>query len=197
MQAIITFLSSISLIILVFGLINPQKALFWYKGDKTRKMAGIIYGVPFIIFALLSPKPTNNTMQNNEVKQSSETKSTTEKVEKEVKISEKEQKALDSIAEIEAKELEAKRIEAERKEQIEKAFSNWDGSHIELTKLLKKSMNDPDSYEHVSTQYFDQKDYLIINMQYRGKNQFGAKVLGFIKAKVDLEGNVLQIIEER
>lgn len=194
MLTIVPFLSFTFLVLLIIGLVNPEKGLFWHKGERTKTLAGFVYGVPFIIFALLTPKPNNDTTQNNEVKQNSEIKPTTEK---EVKISPKEQKTLDSIAEIEAKELEAKRIETERKEQIEKAFSSWDGSHIELTKLLKKSMNDPDSYEHVSTQYFDQKDHLIINTQYRGKNQFGAKVLGFVKAKVDLEGNVLEIIEQR
>jgi hypothetical protein len=32
-------------------------------------------------------------------------------------------------------------------------------------------------------------------MKYRGNNKFGAKVINYIKAKVDLEGNILEIID--
>jgi hypothetical protein len=90
---------------------------------------------------------------------------------------------------------EAKRKE-ERKERIESGFSAWDGSHRGLTKFIKASMNDPKSYDHVETVYWDQGDHLIVRTTFRGKNAFGGVVANWVKAKVDLDGNVLAIIEQ-
>lgn len=84
----------------------------------------------------------------------------------------------------------------ERQIQLEKQFSAWDGSHIELTKLIKKAMNDPDSYEHVETKYWDMTDYIVVRTVYSGKNSFGGRVKNFVKAKYDNNGNLLEIIEE-
>jgi len=84
----------------------------------------------------------------------------------------------------------------ERQLKIEKQFSAWDGSHINLTKSIKQAMNDPDSYEHVETKYWDMTDHLVVLETYRGKNAFGGKVKNWVKAKVDLEGNVLEIMEQ-
>ena len=84
----------------------------------------------------------------------------------------------------------------ERQLQIEKQFSSWDGSHTNLTKTIKKAMNDPDSYEHVETVYWDMKDYLVVRMTYSGKNAFGGRVRNWVKAKVDIDGNILEIMDE-
>ena len=81
-----------------------------------------------------------------------------------------------------------------RDKYIKRAFSSRDSSHGGLTKWVKKNMNDPDSYEHVSTSYVDMGDHLVINMTFRGKNMSGDVVEDFIKAKVDLEGNVLELL---
>ena len=83
-----------------------------------------------------------------------------------------------------------------REEKIEEHFSAWDGSHRALTKLIKKSMNDPDSYDHVETVYWDKGDHLIVRTTFRGKNAFGGVVKNWVKAKVDLNGNVIEIIEQ-
>jgi len=83
---------------------------------------------------------------------------------------------------------------AEREELIQKQFNSWDGSHMKLVFYVKDNMNDPDSFEHISTSYWDKGTYLIISMKYRGNNKFGAKVINYVRAKVDLEGNVLEII---
>jgi hypothetical protein len=82
-----------------------------------------------------------------------------------------------------------------RKELISEHFSSWDGSHIELTKLIKQGMNDPDSYEHVETKYIDKSDYLLVSTTFRGKNLFGGLVKNTVTAKVDLIGNVIEVIE--
>lgn len=84
----------------------------------------------------------------------------------------------------------------ERQIQLDKQFSAWDGSHNTLTELIKKSMNDPDSYEHVETNYWDMTDYIVVRTVYSGNNAFGGRVKNFVKAKFDNDGNLLEIIEE-
>lgn len=81
-----------------------------------------------------------------------------------------------------------------RKEQIEKQFSAWDGSHPGLTTLIKKTMNDPDSYKHVETVHWDKGDHLVVKTTFRGKNAFGGVVTNWVMAKVDLNGNVIEVL---
>ncbi|WP_420465583.1 hypothetical protein [Panacagrimonas sp.] len=81
-----------------------------------------------------------------------------------------------------------------RKETLEKHFSAWDGSHRGLTDFIKRSMNDPDSYEHVETRYSDNGSYLTVTTTFRGANAFGGKVLNSMTARTDLRGNVLEIL---
>lgn len=95
-------------------------------------------------------------------------------------------------------ETEKKKQEAEanaRKEMLGKQFSAWDGSHIKLARMIKDSMNDPDSYEHVETRYWDMKDHLIVTTTFRGKNGFGGVVKNTVKAKVSLDGENIEILE--
>ncbi len=86
--------------------------------------------------------------------------------------------------------------EETRRERIEKSFSVWDGSHRRLTKVIKESMNDPKSYEHVKTVYWDKGDHLLVNTTFRGKNALGGVVVNWVEAKVDLNGNVTEIISQ-
>lgn len=83
-----------------------------------------------------------------------------------------------------------------RKKQIEKQFSQWDGSHRNLERVIKKAMNDPDSYEHGETVYWDRSDHLVVKITYRGRNAFGGVVRNFVKAKVSLNGQILQILDK-
>ena len=96
--------------------------------------------------------------------------------------------------EIERKKREEK--EAKRKKLIEEQFSAWDGSHIGLTRMLKKNMRNPDSYEHIETTYRDDGKSLVIKTRYRGQNGFGGMTIGEVMARVDFNGNVLEIISE-
>jgi hypothetical protein len=100
------------------------------------------------------------------------------------------------------KELEEKiakenkmRAAAERTELVEKQFSPWDGSHINLEKTIKSTMNDPASYEHVKTTYSDLGENLIVRTTFRGKNAFGGVVTNTIMASVDVNGNVIKLIK--
>jgi len=83
-----------------------------------------------------------------------------------------------------------------RKKKIESQFSSWDGSHHNLERVVKESMNDPDSYEHIKTIYWDRGNYLIVKTTFRGKNAFGGIVKNSVTAKVSLDGQVLQILSE-
>lgn len=93
------------------------------------------------------------------------------------------------------KQKEIKLAEA-RTKKIDAQFSGWDGSHRQLEKLIKQGMNDPDSYVHVETMYSDKKTYLIVVTRFRGRNAFGGMVRNFVKAKVSLDGQILQILDE-
>lgn len=87
-------------------------------------------------------------------------------------------------------------IQRKRKELIDKQFSPYDGSHRGLTRLLKENMNDPDSYEHVQTRFRDEGDNILVITKYRGNNAFGGKVLNDITARVDINGNVIEILDK-
>lgn len=101
-----------------------------------------------------------------------------------------EERKVRELAAAEAKQKE------ERKRRIEAGFSAWDGSHRGLEKVVKASMNNPKSYEHVETVYSDRGDHLIVRTTFRGTNAFGGVVTNWVRAKVDLDGNVLSIIEQ-
>ncbi len=83
-----------------------------------------------------------------------------------------------------------------RKKRIEKVFSPWDGSHRNLERLVIKTMNDPDSYKHAETTYWDKGAYLIVKTVFRGKNAFGGTVKNWVKVKTDLDGNIVAVIDQ-
>ena len=86
---------------------------------------------------------------------------------------------------------------ARRKQMIEKQFSGWDGSHMGLTKVIKQGMNDPESFKHEETRYVDKGDHILVVTSFRGTNAVGGVIKDFVTAKVDLEGNVMEIIEPK
>lgn len=83
-----------------------------------------------------------------------------------------------------------------RQIEIDNQFDDWDGSHPALTEMIKNNMNDPSSYEHVETRFKDENEHILVITKFRGKNAFGAKVLNTVMAKVDLKGNVLEIVSQ-
>lgn len=82
---------------------------------------------------------------------------------------------------------------AVRQNKIKLQFSSWDGSHSALKSYVKDNMNDPSSFDHIKTTYSDKGNYLLVQMKFRGKNSFGAKIIEVVTAKVDLEGNILSV----
>lgn len=75
-------------------------------------------------------------------------------------------------------------------------FSDWDGSHQKTIDLVKLSMHNPNSFEHVETRHLitDKNKNIVIIMQYRGTNLFGAIVTNYIKVKYSLNGTLLNIL---
>jgi Na+-transporting methylmalonyl-CoA/oxaloacetate decarboxylase gamma subunit len=96
------------------------------------------------------------------------------------------------------KVLTAEEKEKKRKEQYKKCFSPWDGSHTNLKYYIEDNMNDPDSFEHVETVYYDYTAHLIVETTFRGNNQFGALVKNTVKAQVtaDSKCTVIKIIDQ-
>jgi hypothetical protein len=81
-----------------------------------------------------------------------------------------------------------------REQEIDNLFG-LNGSHRGLVANVKKSMNDPGSFEHVETQYRDNgNDSITVKMTFRGKNAFGGVVKNWVWAKSDLKGNIIEII---
>jgi hypothetical protein len=87
-------------------------------------------------------------------------------------------------------------FQKEHEQKLESQFSILDGSHRNLTRFIKDSMNDPKSYDHVKTTYIDKGDYLIITTTFRGGNAFGGIVPNTVEAKVSLEGDILEILDQ-
>jgi hypothetical protein len=92
---------------------------------------------------------------------------------------------------------------------VEAQFSLWDGSHIELVKLVKENMNDPKSFEHAETKYLvlstqEQIDTLgrgnigdlYIYMKFRGANAFGGTILSEVEAVADYKNNTITILND-
>lgn len=72
-------------------------------------------------------------------------------------------------------------------------YSPWDGSCTPCEEYVKPRMNDPDSYEHVrSTMPMAQGKNWVVDMAYRGKNGFGAKVLQANRFLIH-DGKVVQV----
>ncbi|WP_416305191.1 hypothetical protein [Neptunicella sp. SCSIO 80796] len=80
-------------------------------------------------------------------------------------------------------------------EKIKKQFSAWDGSHYGLEKIIKKSMNDPDSYKHIETRYVKEDNDILVITEFSGKNAFNATVKNSIAGKFTFDGQLLEIIQ--
>lgn len=143
--------------------------------------------------ALMKQESPNRVQYFAEQKRQEEERLAEQKRQEEQRLAEqKKQEEQQRIA------AEQQRVAAEkeaRKQKIESQFSSWDGAHYNLTKIIKASMNNPKSFEHVETVYWDMKDYLVVKESFRGTNAFGGIVTNTVMAKVSLDGEVFEIIE--
>lgn len=96
---------------------------------------------------------------------------------------EAEQKAeSDRIAALNEKAAEQQREEAEAFEKNRKGFhclSGWDGSQRHVVNAVKEALNDPGSFDHISTVVAPvNNNRHTFKMEYRAKNGFGALIKG-------------------
>ncbi len=83
--------------------------------------------------------------------------------------------------------------------KITHQFSAWNGSHRGLVRLAEENLRDPDSFQHIKTNYVrNEKDgvfdgTITVVMEYRAKNGFGGYAIGNIAAVYDIEGNLVKI----
>lgn len=116
-----------------------------------------------------------------------------EKIKKEVE----ERKKQERIAmELEAERKKQAEINKNRKEAIEKQFSAWDGSHPRLSRMIKENCRNPDSYEHIETRFRDDGNTIFVITKYRAENGFGGMTIGSVSARVDFDGNVVEIVSQ-
>jgi DNA-directed RNA polymerase subunit RPC12/RpoP len=81
-----------------------------------------------------------------------------------------------------------------RQEKTGKLFSVYDGSIDQVNEYIKGKMNDPGSYQHVKTVYYDEGDHIVVTCTFRGKNKFGGLIVNTVVAKVSLDGTIIEII---
>ena len=78
-----------------------------------------------------------------------------------------------------------KSVEQVREDQVQELFFA-DGQNYQVVQAVKKSMNDPDSFEHIETRHVDNgTGDVAITMMFRGKNAFGGKVINRAVAMVN------------
>ena len=109
----------------------------------------------------------------------------------------KEEKVEQSVVNMSQQEIDSIIAETNKpksKADIENLFSAWDGSLPSFKDYIKENLQNPDSFEHVETKFRDDGDGLTVIMKYRGENGFGAIRTQTAIAKVDYEGNILNLI---
>ena len=92
---------------------------------------------------------------------------------------------------------EKRAAQVKLEEEFKQQFSAWNGSHHKTVEYVKDRMHNPKSFKHVETHYIDhaEKGYRLIQMKYRGTNLFGAIVTNSIWVKVNLRGDVIEVIQ--
>lgn len=79
-----------------------------------------------------------------------------------------------------------------RRDKLERQFSAWDGSHIKLERSVKKSLNDPKSYEHIESRFSDDGDRITVILRFRAKNAFGGYVARSARGVYNIDGQELE-----
>lgn len=173
----------IALLLLIAGLITTPFILNFIQDKLNKKFSSTlkyIIVIGCLVFSFVLNLSNESKMIKEKIKA------------KEEEFSKLPQHAQDSINLVKAEE----KAKAERNKMIKSQFMPRSGEHINLAKVIKQSMKNPKSYEHVATSYEEFDTYLIVKTVYRGTNSFGGVVSESIKAKVEIStGEVLEIIK--
>ncbi|AQW91280.1 zinc ribbon domain-containing protein [Elizabethkingia anophelis] len=174
---------------------QPQKPIPPQPVNKKKNGCGtvILVIIGIIVFLTIIGLLTGNNSANNTNSAGIDSITTNKPNEIAVLTEKLKDKKLTKIQREEI-EIEIKNIKT--LEFANKNISAWDRSNPKLCRAVKKAMNDPDSFEHVSTTFEYNKNNVIGTMTYRGKNAFGAKILASAKGTFDYDGNLLEISSE-
>jgi len=85
--------------------------------------------------------------------------------------------------------------EQKRTQKIEKCFSAWDGSQINLTNRIKSSLNDEDSYKHIETTYIDKDSVLYVQTIFSAKNGFGGTIKQTVIVETNLNCEITDVVQ--
>jgi hypothetical protein len=80
-----------------------------------------------------------------------------------------------------------------RSRQVSELFSAWSGDHIKLKAKIQEGLNDPESYESISTKYWDMDSIIVIKTIFTAKNQYGGVEKFIIRAESDINGNIIKL----
>lgn len=70
---------------------------------------------------------------------------------------------------------------------IERHFSQYDGSYTKFKNYIKENLKDPSSFEHVETVFTNNNDgTATVIMKYRGRNSFGAITTEIVKCTLNI-----------
>lgn len=109
---------------------------------------------------------------------------------------EAEERLADVPADFDPKKRESLQEEIQLKSELEDLL-NDEGAIVVFVDFVKNEMNDPDSFEHVKTLISEKGKYLQVNMKYRENNSYGAKVLKSIDAKLNRDGSVKKVMNQK
>ena len=90
------------------------------------------------------------------------------------------------------KEIQAQENEALNKRAADQ-FSVWDGSHRNLTKIIKEELKDPKSYEHIETRYVRNNSSITVVTRFRANNAIGLPIVNTVTARVAVDGDNIEI----
>lgn len=80
---------------------------------------------------------------------------------------------------------------------IDEQFSAWNGEHTQLGRIAKLSLKFPDTYEHIETKYWDNKEgkSITVKSYFNGKNAFGVPQRQCLMATYSYLGSELKTPE--
>jgi len=78
---------------------------------------------------------------------------------------------------------------------IDIQFNVFNRRHEKLCKYIESKLVDPSSFEEIESKYIDQGNQIVVIVEYTAKNGFGVRTRNYCKARVDINGDILEIIE--
>ncbi len=85
----------------------------------------------------------------------------------------------------------------EKREQKIKYLLYFNGSkaiNIRLTELIKRDLNDPQSFKKLNLSYVDKDSIIVVTEEFTAKNAFGGRLRKEVTIAIDTTGNIIKII---